>query len=181
MAVTASWDKTAKIWNLQGQELQTLTGHSAPVESASFSPDSKTVITTSWDNTAKLWTLAGKELQTLEGHRGWVRDAAFSPDGNLIATAGVDQTVILWEKNSDDRFQLSRTLWAHGASVNSVDFSRDGNYLVSSDSSGSLIVGAVKLAPTLDNLLEKGCEWARGFLANSPYVSEADRQLCEGI
>lgn len=181
MLVTGSWDKTAKLWNLQGQELQTLTGHDAPIESAKFSPDGQTIITTSWDNTAKLWTLDGEELQTLEGHRGWIRDAAFSTDGNLLATASVDQTVRLWEKTSNGTFQLSRTLWAHGASVNSVQFSPDDQYLVSSDSSGSLIVGALDLNLSLDDLLERGCNWARDYLQNSPDVTASDRQLCDGV
>ena len=179
--ITGSWDKTAKIWNVKGQLLQTLTGHDAPVESAIFSPDGETVVTTSWDNTAKLWTSDGEVLQALEGHQGWVRDAAFNPDGTLLATASVDQTVRLWEKTGDGTFQLSRTIWAHGASVNSVDFSPNGKYLVSTDSSGSLILGAIDLDLTLDDLLEKGCAWVQDYLENSPYVSAADRQLCEGI
>ncbi|MEO0457739.1 MAG: WD40 repeat domain-containing protein [Cyanobacteria bacterium P01_A01_bin.114] len=179
--VTGSWDTTAKLWNVLGQAQQTLTGHTAPVESASFSPDGQTIITTSWDNTAKLWTLDGQELQTLEGHDGWVRDAAFNPDGDLIATASVDQTVRLWEKSSDGSFQLSRTLWVHGAGVNSVDFSSDGKFLISSDASGSLILGAVALDLTIDDLLEKGCAWVQDYLKHSPDVSADDRQLCKGI
>ena len=181
MLITGSWDKTAKLWNAKGQQLQTLTGHDAPIESASFSPDGKMAITTSWDNTAKLWDLEGKELQTLEGHQGWIRDADFSPDGNLIATASVDQTVRLWEKDSEGLFQLSRTLWAHGASVNSVDFSPDGKYLVSSDSSGILILGAIALDLTIDDLLTKSCSWVKDYLKNSPYASDADREMCSLI
>ena len=181
MLVTGSWDKTAKLWNLQGQELQTLIGHSAPIESAKFSPDGQTLVTTSWDNTAKIWNLEGQELQTLTGHRGWVRDAAFSPDGNKLATASVDQTVRLWQKDKNDTFQFSKILWAHGAPVNSVAFSPDGKYLVSSDSSGSLILGAVKLDLTLDDLLTKGCSRAQNYLEHSLDVSETDRRLCDGI
>jgi WD40 repeat protein/energy-coupling factor transporter ATP-binding protein EcfA2 len=181
MLVTGSWDKTARLWNLQGQELTTLTGHTAAVESVKFSPDGQTVITTAWDNTARLWNLEGEELQTLEGHSNWVRDADFNPDGDLLATASVDQTVRLWKKLSNGDFQLLKILWAHGASVNGVDFSPDGRYLVSSDSSGSLILGPVELDATLDDLLKKGCDWVRDYLKNSPDVSEADRQLCDGI
>lgn len=178
--VTGSWDTTAKIWNVDGQVLKTLTGHTAPIESASFSPDGQRVITTSWDNTAKLWNLQGEELQTLAGHSGWVRDAAFSSDGDLIATASVDQTVRLWKKTKEGDFQPSRTLWVHGAPVNSVSFSSNGKFVISSDSSGSLILGAVSLDLTMDDLLEKSCDWVKDYLENSTYASEEDRQLCEG-
>ena len=39
--VTASWDKTAKVWDAKtGAELRTLKGHTMEVHSASFSPNS---------------------------------------------------------------------------------------------------------------------------------------------
>ena len=178
--VTASWDKTAKLWDAQGNELATLQGHEAAVESASFSPDGQMVVTTGWDNTVRLWNLEGEELQTLEGHAGWVRDAAFSSDSRLLVTASVDQTVRLWEKQGDT-FQLAKTLWVHGAAVNSVDFSPNDQYLVSADSSGSLILGAVDLNLTLDDLLAKGCAWVSDYLEHGSDVPDEDKQLCDGI
>ncbi|MGF1512976.1 MAG: WD40 repeat domain-containing protein [Elainellaceae cyanobacterium] len=178
--VTASWDKTAKLWNAEGNELATLAGHTAAIESARFSPDGQTVVTTSWDNTAKLWNLEGEELQTLEGHTGWVRDAVFSSDGTLLATASVDQTVRLWKQESGE-FQLLRTLWVHGAPVNSVRFSPNDQYLISPDSSGGLILGPVDLDLTIDDLLAKGCSWVKDYLEHGSDLSEEERQLCDGV
>jgi WD40 repeat protein len=44
--VTASSDKTARIWDADsGQEIAQLKGHTGPVLSASFSPDGKRVVT----------------------------------------------------------------------------------------------------------------------------------------
>jgi WD40 repeat protein len=62
--LTGSWDKTAKLWDLSGRELQTFTGHASYVFKVVFSPDGKQVLTGSNDKTAKLWDLSGKELQT---------------------------------------------------------------------------------------------------------------------
>jgi WD40 repeat protein len=45
---TASRDNTVKLWNLQGEQLKTLKGHSIRVNSVSFSPDGKTLATASW-------------------------------------------------------------------------------------------------------------------------------------
>ncbi len=48
--VTASGDKTARLWDAAtGRELHVLRGHEDLVLSAQFSPDGKTVVTASWD------------------------------------------------------------------------------------------------------------------------------------
>jgi len=54
--LTASCDKTAKIWDpCAGECKQTLSGHTDVVFSAVFSPDGSSILTASTDNTAKLW------------------------------------------------------------------------------------------------------------------------------
>jgi WD40 repeat protein len=53
--VTASWDWSAKVWDLQGNELGSLDGHKAAVNSAVFSPDGQRIVTASWDWSAKVW------------------------------------------------------------------------------------------------------------------------------
>jgi WD40 repeat protein len=65
--ITASGDKTAKIWDARnGAELLTLKGHTHYVHSASFSSDGSRIITASGDKTAKIWDAkTGAELLTL--------------------------------------------------------------------------------------------------------------------
>jgi hypothetical protein len=54
--VTASWDKTAKVWDARtGAKLVDLAGHDSSVKSAVFSPDGARIVTASYDNTAKVW------------------------------------------------------------------------------------------------------------------------------
>ena len=69
--VTASGDKTARIWDADtGKQIARLTGHEDPVVSASFSPDGKKVVTASRDKTARIWDVRwltqfhGSELVT---------------------------------------------------------------------------------------------------------------------
>ena len=63
--VTASEDKTAKVWDANtGQELMTLAGHGGPVGSAMYSPDGHQIVTASADKTAKVWDAqTGQELR----------------------------------------------------------------------------------------------------------------------
>jgi WD40 repeat protein len=124
---TGSDDNSVKLWNLQGQVLQTLNSHSSFVNSVAFSPDGKTLATGSYDNTVKLWNLQGQELQTLTGHSAGVNSVAFSPDGKTIASASGDKTVKLWNLEG----QVLETLTGHSDSVYSVAFSPDGKTLAS--------------------------------------------------
>ena len=96
--VTASRDQTARIWNAAtGQPIATLTGHTATVFAASFSPDGIQVVTASFDQTARIWNAAtGQPIATLTGHTDAVFAASFSPDGTRVVTASFDQTARIW-------------------------------------------------------------------------------------
>jgi WD40 repeat protein len=78
LLATASWDKTARVWDLaSGQCTATLEGHSSYVTSVAFSPDGRLLATASHDETARVWDLAsGKCTATLEGHSSYVRSLA---------------------------------------------------------------------------------------------------------
>jgi WD40 repeat protein len=54
--ITASWDKTARLWDPEsGKQIgEPLTGHTDRVWSAAFSPDGKRIVTASFDQTARL-------------------------------------------------------------------------------------------------------------------------------
>ena len=61
--VTASEDRTARVWKADGGRADSLCGHEAYVFSAAFSPDGQSIVTTSGDGTA--WSVEG----------GWKRRA----------------------------------------------------------------------------------------------------------
>ncbi|NEP02475.1 MAG: TIR domain-containing protein, partial [Symploca sp. SIO2E9] len=131
---SASGDKTVKLWNREGELLQTLKGHEDMVNSVAFSPDGKTIASASWDKTLKLWNREGELLQTLKGHKDWVYSVAFSPDGKTIASASSDNTVKLWNREGD----LLQTLKGHEHWVYSVAFSPDGKTIASASSDNTV-------------------------------------------
>ncbi|HEY9699377.1 MAG TPA: hypothetical protein V6D10_19115, partial [Trichocoleus sp.] len=52
---TGGDDGTARLWNLQGQELAKFEGHQGPVSQVVFSPDGQRLATGGADGTARLW------------------------------------------------------------------------------------------------------------------------------
>ncbi|MDM8558104.1 TIR domain-containing protein, partial [Candidatus Parabeggiatoa sp. HSG14] len=130
--VTASEDNTAKVWDVQGQALATLT-HDEWVYSAAFSPDSQKIVTGS-NNTAKVWNVQGQPLATLT-HPEWVNSAAFSPDSQKIVT----RTTTVWDVQGQPLATLT-----HDDDVNSAAFSPDSQKIVTASRDNTATVWDVQ-------------------------------------
>src|SRR6516162_16684 len=127
--VTASGDKTARIWDAaSAKEIAVLRGHNDAVWSAAFSPDGSRIVTASGDKTARIWDAASaKEIAVLRGHANSVYSAAFSPDGSRIVTASDDTTARIWDAASAQEIAVLR---GHANPVYSAAFSPDGSRIV---------------------------------------------------
>jgi WD40 repeat protein len=95
---TASFDKTAKIWDATtGQGLFTLSGHTEYVNGVAFSPNGRWVVTASGDKTAQIWDAAtGENLMQLGWNNSPRTCVAFSPDGQRIITGTLDGPVPIY-------------------------------------------------------------------------------------
>ncbi|MEV5102091.1 trypsin-like peptidase domain-containing protein [Streptomyces massasporeus] len=104
-----------------------LTGHSAPVHAAAFSPDGTTVATGGLDGRIRLWSASdGTPRRTLVSQAEAVGSVAFSPDGRTLASTGDDGAIRLWDVKTGD---LRTALKGHTGGVYSVAFSPDGRML----------------------------------------------------
>lgn len=100
--VSASGDRSARVWPLQGagpgrlpQAVVLSGGHSAAVISAVFSPDGRYVATGGADNSVRVWNAQrGWEISALYRHGDAVPALAWHADGR-IASASDDGTVLL--------------------------------------------------------------------------------------
>jgi WD40 repeat protein len=151
------------LWNTSGKLITEFKGHQDKVISASFSPDGQRLVTASNDRTARVWDTSGKLITELKGHEDYVRSASFSPDGQRLVTTTSKGTARVWD--------LSGRLFAelkHQDGVISASFSPDGQRLVTKSS------GTVKLwrMDGLDQLLTRGCNWLKDYLATHPEERE---------
>ena len=124
--LTASWDKTAKLWDVASGRLIGVFAHQGPVNAAAFSPDGARILTASADKTAKLWDAATGKLIASFGHQDEVNAAAFSPDGARILTASADKSARLWDAASGKMI----TSFEHQATVYHGAFSPDGTRIL---------------------------------------------------
>lgn len=97
-ALSASWDKTLRLWELAtGTTTRRFVGHTNDVLSVSFSADNRQIVSGSRDRTIKLWNTLGdcKYTITDKGHTEWVSCVRFSPNPQnpVIVSSGWDKLV----------------------------------------------------------------------------------------
>jgi WD40 repeat protein/serine/threonine protein kinase len=141
--LTASGDRTAQIWKLDGSVIATFVGHERSLRAALFSPAGDRVLTASEDGTARLWGLDGRELRRLEGHTDAVDALAYSPKGDRIVTGSSDGTARLWD---GDGIPL-RVLSGHTQRITSVAWSPKGDCFVTASDDGDVRVWDAAGAP----------------------------------
>jgi WD40 repeat protein len=101
---SASWDKTARIWDVaSGETLHKLTEHTTRLWTAAFSPSGKLLATAGDDLVIQLWDpRSGQKLHTLTGHTRSVWSVTFSPSGDWLATGSDDGTTRVWSLAGDE-------------------------------------------------------------------------------
>ena len=132
LVVTASDDKTARVWNAaSGAPAGLPMGHQTAVLSAHFSPNSRCVVTVSQDQTALIWDAQTGKIITGPLRTGGVLYAEFSPDGRWVVTACKDRAARVWDAQTGAALLEVR---GHSNGVQVAHFSPNGQWLVTASS-----------------------------------------------
>jgi WD40 repeat protein len=148
--VTASTDKTVRIWDAKTRKLlRILESGDGPVLSATFSPDGARIVAASEKN-VQIWNAdTGEHLATLAGHRGLVWSAAFNPDGTQIVTASEDATALIWDAKAG---VVLTVLKGHQGPVYFARFNRNGTRIVTASEDNTARIWDVKTGECLVRL-----------------------------
>lgn len=129
---TASADKTARVWSLNGGEYSTalqLKCHSAEVSSATLHATGDYLVTASLDTTWAFWDIhTGSMLMQKPASSSGYSAAQFHPDGLILATGTTDSLIRIWSMQNQENVH---TFEGHKGQVKSVAFSENGYYMAS--------------------------------------------------
>ena len=170
--LSSSYDNTARLWDVEsGELLRTFAGHDWWVWSASFSRDAKRIVTASHDGTAMVWATDTGERVCVpfmghwkDGSQTPVYAAVFSEDG-LVASGGLDDRVLIWDPDALQPFDYSRAiadgtvpveytqaLVGHKAAVRSIQFSADGERIITGSQDNTVNVWIAKTGELVKTL-----------------------------
>ena len=121
------------------EELRVLPGHIGGAWNVTFSPDGTLLASAGRDHAVRLWDVeTGELVREFLDHTTWVIGVDFSPDGRWLVTGEsgssaddrftVQARMQLWDVETGE---LLRVYEGHTGGIWSVDFSPDGQMLVS--------------------------------------------------
>ncbi|HET7911889.1 MAG TPA: c-type cytochrome [Pseudolabrys sp.] len=174
LLATASWDRSVRVWPLNGGVPRVLEGHGQNVNGVAFTPDGKNLVSAGYDATLRIWPLAGGSaaVHTLPTPLNAVVVGA---DGE-IATAGANGKVYFLSSDGE-------TLGETEASPNPVialAISPDGNLVAAAGIRGSVAVIDRKTRKLAQTLVGPGLPvWSVTFFPDSRTLltGGADRMI----
>jgi len=161
-AVTASWDGTARIWDLHSdKELVRLVEPKGRKSTAGFSPNGEWVATSSYDKTLRLWEVPKivdpNQAVIMETGKSVLSDTIglgqveFGLGGDILAASMSNGEIHLWQVPDGT---LRAVLEGDGSAIRSMYFQPDGVQITGMTSNGRLISWKVPSALGLgDDLL----------------------------
>ncbi len=130
---SGSRDKTARVWDMQGNQFAVCRRDENPFTSFCVTKDGK-IVSGSYDNTVRVWDMEGKELAVCNDHQEPVWSVCVTQDGKIVS-ASWDNTVRVWDMEGN-QLALCR---GHESGVYSVCITKD-NKIVSGSSDRTMRV-----------------------------------------
>ena len=167
--LTAGDEGNVHLWTLQGKKLRTLPTRQKWITSARFNPIAPLVATAGKDGTVSLWNTEDQSQFTFQSHPNNILTLDFSPDGQRLAVAGQDGVIRVWTTAGQQLAEYT----GHQGKIYNLQFRANGQTLASVGDDDTVRIWQTQ---GLEQLLGRGCQWLRGYLALQP----DNAQVCSG-
>ncbi len=148
--LSASHDRTAKIWDAATGEQRVSILHADKVRTAQYNAAGNCFVTASADGTARVWNATnGQPITPPLPHHGDVIGAEFSPDGQSVLTGSEDKMARIWDAN---RGELKRELHGHSGGITTARFSPDGQMVATGSKRGGIRIWSADTGRQLHGL-----------------------------
>ncbi|MEK9670912.1 MAG: c-type cytochrome [Rhodospirillaceae bacterium] len=110
--VSASIDRTIRLWDVPGMKELKVLQHSddraGQVYSTDISPDGRRALSAGKDGRIMVWNLdTGQVLQTIPAHTKIIWAVGFTPDGRFALSGSSDEKAAVWHLETGDRIGLT--------------------------------------------------------------------------
>ncbi|KAG5419788.1 SWD3 [Candida metapsilosis] len=135
-----------KLYNLQGQYMGELLGHTKGISDIRFSPINSSVLASCSDDlTIRLWsitqptlsssssTITSKCIKIFKKHTYHITTIRFNSKGNLLISGSADETITIWDVISG---KILTTLAAHSDPISSLTLTPDNSIIISASYDG---------------------------------------------
>jgi WD40 repeat protein/Flp pilus assembly protein TadD len=142
--ISGSFDKTAKIWDIQALLLNEFNNAGSEYNSVKFSPNNRTFAFANYDGDVEIWSVNGKLVQKLRINQEDALEVAgidFINKGDTIVTAGMDGKLRFWNASSG---RLDTTV-SHGDKIRTVCVSPDGKQIITAGSDNKINVWQIDI------------------------------------
>jgi WD40 repeat protein len=137
--VTASYDKTLKLWDpVTGKTVADLKDHADAVYACAYHSNGKYLATCSGDRSVRVWDpVKGTRIYTLAGHTEMVTSLAFHPTAEQLVSGGADKAAKLWNLKADSGENV-RTYAAQSDVITDIRFAPDGSSFATATNDGKV-------------------------------------------
>ncbi len=178
--LTASTDRTARIWDVQTDKAVVLNGLKSDIVAGAFSADATRLVTVERSGTSRLWQWQsedGRNHPTIIERKIASNLAAVSPDGNLIATTPGGGSVFVWETQSGKQLAEMK---GHRSRVLAIAFSPDNKRLLSVEDYGVRVLYLDGAGQSVELTDKRDRNWTAALPARGAAFSPDSRFVLTG-